>query len=510
MRLRTCLVGLPFLLLACGGDGSLASKPQTPLPPTARVLFPAGDLKTGLQLWSSDGTPEGTRMLKEISPRSHQDPTNYAHWAFPNVQAMPFTLWKDRVWFFANDGVHGTEPWSSDGTEAGTGMLMDINPGESHSAIPWVDDLRIPIADDRLWFSAAPSGDSYSLLDHRLWCSDGTAPDTRAVADLETGSPLVFPYWLTPLEQGLACTAQWSLDQQPHFTLAGSTAAGGSQGLQPSPSDLRHPFRLGHDLLFWDTIIGNNHSIGRLWNSGPDGRGRALLLGLEEGSGWYRAPHWSYAHSFREVNGLAFFELRTWPNNRETHSLWRTDGTPSGTFKLMDLAEPTEQIANCTVFFKGRRYFTANDGVHGQELWSTDGTPEGTRLFADLVPGPTGSYPGYSVQHLLCTGGFFVFKEHLYFGADSPWGHVLWRSDGTPEGTAVFADPAGNFENVPCWPAAYAQVGDTLYFSAQALGSTQKQLWRSDGSFEGTRAVTNFDFGKSLNPIWTIVPSPKP
>src|SRR4051794_22862914 len=35
----------------------------------------------------------------------------------------------DRVFYVANDGVHGSELWSSDGTAAGTAMVADLTPG---------------------------------------------------------------------------------------------------------------------------------------------------------------------------------------------------------------------------------------------------------------------------------------------------------------------------------------------------------------------------------------------
>src|SRR5438876_992683 len=38
------------------------------------------------------------------------------------------------LFFSANDGVNGTELWKSDGTDAGTVMVKDINPGAGSSS----------------------------------------------------------------------------------------------------------------------------------------------------------------------------------------------------------------------------------------------------------------------------------------------------------------------------------------------------------------------------------------
>ena len=41
--------------------------------------------------------------------------------------------------FAADDGSHGTEPWVSDGTKAGTHLLLDINPGSDGSGFYFAD-----------------------------------------------------------------------------------------------------------------------------------------------------------------------------------------------------------------------------------------------------------------------------------------------------------------------------------------------------------------------------------
>ena len=40
----------------------------------------------------------------------------------------------DTLFFTADDGVNGNELWKSDGTEAGTVLVKDINPGSGSSS----------------------------------------------------------------------------------------------------------------------------------------------------------------------------------------------------------------------------------------------------------------------------------------------------------------------------------------------------------------------------------------
>src|SRR5258706_82727 len=65
---------------------------------------------------------------------------------------------------------------------------------------------------------------------------------------------------------------------------------------------------------------------------------------------------------------------------------------------------------------QGRLFFTADDGVHGDELWASDGTTDGTAMVADLNPSG-GSYPHAIVN----VGGV------LYLAADDGTsGTQLW------------------------------------------------------------------------------------
>jgi len=214
--------------------------------------------------------------------------------------------------------------------------------------------------------------------------------------------------------------------------------------------------------------------------------------------------------------------------------LWRSDGTPAGTYPLtgrLDVLSDGVQIA------PGFLLFAACDDAAGCELWRSDGTPEGTGIVKDIYPGPFGSFP----RHLT------AWRGRLYFLAESYPQSGLWSTDGTAAGTRFIAPstadldreenvlvatpsrlfftsledtdqlwtsdgtPAGTrlvrqFPALPC-PAHFCQatflsflqpVGDAVYFPAS--DGTQNQLWTSDGTPGGTRRLTDFPGRADLHP----------
>ena len=80
----------------------------------------------------SDGTSPGTRLVRDINPTGS---------AFLPPRVFFLVAAGDTLFFTADDGEHGTELWRSDGTEDGTRLVRDINPGELESirssSVPW-------------------------------------------------------------------------------------------------------------------------------------------------------------------------------------------------------------------------------------------------------------------------------------------------------------------------------------------------------------------------------------
>jgi len=154
------------------------------------------------------------------------------------------------------------------------------------------------------------------------------------------------------------------------------------------------------------------------------------------------------------------------------------DGTPQGT-SLLKNANPGDENSNPVLLFQtpNKLFFRLNDGTHGSELWTSDGTTQGTNLFYDFSPGEESGNPQAMTSindniylllrnseigrelHKLEDDGFSIvrninespsnsigfdiltYKDALYFAAnDGIHGHELWTSDGTFDGTYMVED----------------------------------------------------------------------
>jgi ELWxxDGT repeat protein len=88
------------------------------------LVFAGFTPATGTELWTSDGTPGGTRLLVDILPGTGG--------SF-GTGARLVPIGSRHVYFIAHDGVNGSELWRTDGTAAGTRIFVEIEAGSGGS-----------------------------------------------------------------------------------------------------------------------------------------------------------------------------------------------------------------------------------------------------------------------------------------------------------------------------------------------------------------------------------------
>ena len=177
-----------------------------------------------------------------------------------------------------------------------------------------------------------------------------------------------------------------------------------------------------------------------------------------------------------EMGGILYFGAKSVGRGTE---LWRSDGTALGTRRVKDINPGSGSSSPCDMkVVGGLLYFDARDGVHGHELWVSDGTNAGTRMIRDINPGSASSTPFF----------FTGANGLVYFSAeDAVAGRELWRTDGTEAGTKRVIDLSQGVEWSDVYPLG--EYNGRLYFTYSPWSGQPNEviLYRTDGTKNGTK-----------------------
>ncbi len=450
----SCVTALLLTLGACipkdgdsGGGGGSVSAP-------AIKFLAVNDGVNGNELWKTDGTADGTVLVKDINAT-----------AKGSSNPSGFTKFNGVIYFQANDGVNGNELWKTDGTTAGTVLVKNINPATGADSSP----DSITELNGALYFAA---GDG--VTGYELWKTDGTAEGTALVKDINTaaGAHSVHPGF-TVLngaiyfrgDDGVNGTELWKTDG----TAAGTVLVKDIDTARPGANSFPDGFTVFNGALYFtanDEVHGQEP-----WKTDGTTAGTVMLKDINPIVGN------SNPHSFTAFNGALYFSA----GDGVLAGLWKTDGTDTGTVLVKNIiafAGNYSSVPNVTEL-NGALYFVASEGLTGLELWKTDGTTDGTVLVKDINPTPgSGSSPS----------GLIKFNNALYFNARNGYvsehngmeGAELWKTDGTDAGTVLVKDintAAGMSSN----PAEFSVLNGVLYFKAND-GISGTELWKTDGT----------------------------
>lgn len=153
-----------------------SSKPRLLTAVGNKVYFGAEHPAYGYELWVSDGTEQGTRLVRDITPGT------------TGTQLFLHGEIDGKLIFAANTTNYGLELWITDGTATGTRMIKDICPGDcTGTAITQSEKATwaraatsIVIHNDKFYFGGYDgSGDGI-----QLWVTDGTDTGTRKIPSM--------------------------------------------------------------------------------------------------------------------------------------------------------------------------------------------------------------------------------------------------------------------------------------------------------------------------------------
>jgi ELWxxDGT repeat protein len=454
-----------------------------------KLLFQADDGVHGPELWVTDGTARGTKLVRDINPGAGRADVNQIA-ILKNGLAV----------FSAKDydapNPHGDELWISDGTKGGTRLIKDIEPGEDGSTIAYMT----PLGNGKAIFKANTVVDG-----GELWVTDGTGAGTRMVLDIYPGTSWdpwtgqyrgnsATPWEITVIGKGKAIFRANTPENGLELYVSDGTAAGTRLVKDINPgagnSGAGDFLALGNGKAIFSASDGATFE--ELWITDGTQAGTRLVKDINPDGGSALGGTF-----FGEVallkKGSAVFSAFTAEHGQE---LWVTDGTEAGTrlvrdinLKLNSQDEPDgSQPQNMVSMGNGKVLFTATDGNSGFELWVTNGTSGGTKRIADIDKGEMSSGPD---EFTALGNGKFLFAA-----TDELHGRELWITDGTRKGTQMVRDIARDEASSLSGSVVYIEpLGNGKAVFQADDGKTGTELWITDGTKKGTRLLEDINPG---------------
>lgn len=360
-----------------------------------RLFFAARTAaESDLELWSSDGTAEGTARLAAL-------PSPAGSWLSFSARAG------DRLLLFIQQNTYGflTDIWSTDGTAAGTLELASLKLG----AAPAVTAGRTVV------FFEASAPDGPEPFTAQLWATDGTPSGTRPLTHFSAAESDI-GCWSQPRIVGdelLFCA--YTLESGFEIWRSDGTVAGTfpvSAFANSSPfADYAYRVEATRYAGAYYFLGYDDEYIFSLWRSSGTPGAAVRVRTLAEPGAYLYGEHW-----IEQAGGRLVF----WGFD-DGWKLYGSDGTAAGTTELAETCPDS-----CGTFVSGARafgdrlLFFVQDEVGREQLWSTQGSPATTFPLAAEEESVAGESP---------LTGAALAGSWLFPARDAATGFEPWLAD---------------------------------------------------------------------------------
>lgn len=451
-----------------------------------KIIFSGSTTATGSEVYISDGTPGGTVLVKDINP------------GIGDSRPRSFALLNGFLYFSAERPAEGRELWRTDGTSGGTTLVKDIVPGSVSSF-----DTTLSVNNDIFSNGSFLLFAANTSAGNELWKSDGSNAGTVLVKDINAGADSSNPDNFFKLNNNtILFTATDAATGNEIWKTDGSTGGttlvkdinpgtASSTSIEIFPGFFQ-PFFLGFHIFNNKAYFAANDgtSSGELWST--DGTGANTIL-LKDFTGNATSHIFPFVIDAINFPGKFIFPFGDGTSRSE---LWESDGTPGGTVLFKSFSPTTAggvpeifipysvDFVNQTLtnpLFNGKFFFGAGTTAQGTELWSSDGTIGGTAIVKDINPGV-----GDGIDFSIGDGSYLYTTQTFFFGASEPTdGGELWRTDGTAANTTMVADINPNTGNSHPRLSFFVANGKVLFGATDGnpVDSSITDLYAVDGSF---------------------------
>lgn len=471
-----------------------------------KALFSANNGTSGEELWITDGTSDGTKLVEDINANAgYSSPAD-------------FEQFQNRVLFSAIDATHGRELWITDGTESGTELVKDINPGGPSS---FVTGSKIVVNDNAAYinlnngsvanstvliqtggtFSSTSSLGSGFLNPSNLTLFAGkvyfTIPPTskgnlyymgNEPMPIAVNNSFTYYYWiaenLTVSKDKLFFLAG-DPNGQMDLAVIDSTLdseisqliklTGASTDPFPKNPEKRKLIPIPNGNVYFFT--GTESKRTRLWISNGTQQGTKPILNLLFGD-------YSYIRTF---NNKLFFITNDIGGQ---YNCYVTDN--GGEASLVKDLSPVLNIDNVYPLSQSGNwlYFSAYNPATGYELYKSNG--ESNTFVKDIDATYFSHLNNFSKTVSNSKGLFFIAD-------DGKNGLELWKTNGKQVGTGLFADltqypmPEKTIANETAFDyySSSSKFWDLYEFNDLIFIMTYNEVWVTDGINQPTKLYEN-------------------